>query len=240
MAQLMGRGPHLGEIAARVRRDSGARRVLLGGRNLAGASDPATRFTMRVDGRELDAWDVRPGYFLRTVDLPAGSLAGEGQFARLTLQSTPVSGTAVVPSAIEQFDVQPLDVLMWGFDEGWNEAEYSPLLGTWRWTSDRSVVRILNASAPVRVTMRFEPPSRYFDESTELRAMAGDRTVASSSVLDDERWAFDVPLEALTKSAGRITIVSSRTFVPAERSGADRRRLGLRVFDLRVDRVGLR
>jgi hypothetical protein len=35
--------------------------------------------------------------------------------------------------------------------------------------------------------------------------------------------------------------VSSRTFVPAEQNGgADRRRLGLRVFDLRVDHVGLR
>jgi hypothetical protein len=45
----------------------------------------------------------------------------------------------------------------------------------------------------------------------------------------------------MTKSDGRITIVSSRTFVPAEQNGgADRRRLGLRVFDLRVDHVGLR
>ena len=70
--------------------------------------------------------------------------------------------------------------------------------------------------------------------------MAGDVTVATASLLDEETWAFEVPIDALTKSAGRITIVSSRTFVPADKSGADRRRLGLRVFDLHVDRVSLR
>jgi hypothetical protein len=240
IAQLMGRGPHLGEIAARVRRDPGPRRVLIGGRNLAGPSDPATRFTMRVDGREVDAWDVAPGFFLRTMELPAGTLAGDGRFARLTLQSTPVSGTAVIPSAIEQFNLQPLDRLMWGFDEGWNEAEYNPMLGPWRWTSDRSVLRIVDATAAVKVSIRFERPARYFAEATELRAMAGDVTLATASLLDEEAWSFEAPLDALTKSAGRITIVSSRTFVPADQRGGDRRRLGLRVFDLHVDRVGLR
>jgi hypothetical protein len=195
---------------------------------------------MRVDGREVEAWDAAPGFFLRTLELPAGTLAGDGRFARLTLQSTPVSGTAVIPSAIEQFNLQPLDRLMWGFDEGWNEAEYNPSLGTWRWTSDRSVLRIVDATTAVKVTMRFEPPSRYFAEATELRAMAGDVTLATTSLLDEEAWSFEVPVDALTKSAGRITIVSSRTFVPADQSGADRRRLGLRVFDLHVDRVGLR
>jgi hypothetical protein len=241
MAGVMGRSPHLGEIAALVRRDPGARRVLIGGRNLAGQADPSVRFTMRIDGRELASWEVAPGFFLRTVDLPAGSLAGEGRFARLTLQSAPVSGTAVVPSAVEQFDLQPLGVLMWGFDEGWNEGEYNPLVGSWRWTSDRSVVRIVDASSPVRVTMRFEPPARYYDDPTDVRALAGETAVATSSFLHEDAWTFEVPIEALTKTEGRITIVSSRTFVPSERSGvADRRRLGLRVFELRVDRVGLR
>ena len=72
-------------------------------------------------------------------------------------------------------------------------------------------------------------------------ALAGETTVATSSFFHEDSWTFEVPIEALTKTEGRITIVSSRTFVPAERSGvADRRQLGLRVFELRVDRVGLR
>jgi hypothetical protein len=241
MARLMGRGPHLGPITARVRRDATARRVLIGGRNLAAPADPATRFTLRIDGREIEAWDVAPGFFLRTIALPAGALSGTGRFAVLTVQSAAVTGDAVVPSAIEQFDLQPLDTVMWGFDTGWNEAEYTPSVGTWRWTSDRSMVRILNATTAVRVTMRFEPPSDYFDAVSEVSASAGATRIASSSVSGDAAWSFDVPLHVLTAAEGLITIATTQTFVPAERSGvADRRRLGLRVFELRVDRVGLR
>jgi hypothetical protein len=241
MSRLMGRGPHVGDITAWVRRGAGPRRVLIGGRNLAAPSDPAVRFTMGLDGREVAAWDVAPGFFLRTVDVPAGALSGEGRYATLTLHSTPVGGTAVVPAAVEQFDLQPPDTLMWGFDQGWNEAEYNPSRGAWRWTSDRSALRVVDAGGAVRVTMRFEPPSRYFAGATELRATAGGDTVSRTEILDEDTWAFDVPIAAMTKSDGRITIVSSRTFVPAEQNGgADRRRLGLRVFDLRVDHVGLR
>ncbi len=31
---------------------------------------------------------------------------------------------------------------MWGYGEGWQEAEYSMALGVWRWTSDRATLRI--------------------------------------------------------------------------------------------------
>jgi hypothetical protein len=84
MARLMGRGPHLGPIVARVRRDPMAQRAIVGGRNLAGPSDPAARITLAIDGRTIDEWEVAPGFFLRTVELPAGALAGEGRFAALT------------------------------------------------------------------------------------------------------------------------------------------------------------
>ena len=92
------------------------------------------------------------------------------------------------------------------------------------------------------MTMRFEPPARYLDEPVEVRALAGETTVATSSFLHEDSWTFEVPIEALTKTEGRITIVSSRTFVPAERNGvADRRRLGLRACsNYTSDRVGLR
>ena len=55
---------------------------------------------------------------------------------------------------------------MWGFDEGWHEAEYTPALGVWRWTSDRAVIRIVGATTAVRVTLRFEPPVRYFEAAS--------------------------------------------------------------------------
>ena len=77
------------------------------------------------------------------MDLPAGALAGDGSFAALTIQSTAATGEASIPTAIEQFDLQPGEAMMWGFDEGWHEAEYTPALGVWRWTSDRAVIRIV-------------------------------------------------------------------------------------------------
>lgn len=241
MARVMGRGPHLGPIVARVRRGPGARVVLIGGRNLAAPGDPGARFTLSLDGRAFETWDVPPGFFLRTVDLPAGSLVGEGTFAALTVQSAAVSGTAPIPTAIEQFDVQAPGTLMWGFDDGWNEAEYTPALGVWRWTSDRAVIRLVGATTPVRITLRFEPPARYFEAASPVTVRAGAMTIATSSVQRDDTIVIDVTEQSLAADDGRITIETAQTFVPAERSGGpDRRRLGLRVFELRVDRVGLR
>ena len=241
MARLMGRGPHLGPITARVRRDGGARRLIVGGRNLAGPADPAARFTLAMDGRMLDSWDVAPGFFLRATDLPAGALAGDGPFAALTIQSTAATGEAVIPTAIEQFDLQPGEAMMWGFDEGWHEAEYSPALGVWRWTSDRAVLRIVGAATALRVTLRFEPPVRYFEAASDVIVSAGAMEVAKASVSNGNTLTFDVPFDAIVANDGRIVITTTNTFVPAERGGApDRRRLGLRVFELRVDPVGLR
>lgn len=241
MARLLGRGPHLGPITARVRRGAGERRVLVGGRNLAGPGDPAARFTIAVDGGALETFDVAPGFFLRAIEVPGEVLAGEGMFAALTIESTATAGEAIIPTAIEQFDLQPAAVTMWGFDEGWHEAEYSPALGVWRWTSERAVIRIVGATGPVRVSLRFEPPVRYFEAPSDITVSAGQQRLANASVSTDQTLTFDVPFDAIVASDGRLDLSTTNTFVPAERSGApDRRRLGLRVFELRVDPVGLR
>jgi hypothetical protein len=241
MARLMGRGPHLGPIIARVRRGAGARRLLVGGRNLAGPTDPAARFTIAVDGRPLESWDVAPGFFLRTIDVPEDALAGAGPFAALTIQSTATTGEAVIPTAVEQFDIQPTGTTMWGFDEGWHEAEYSPALGVWRWTSERAVIRLVGATGAVRVTVRFEAPLRYFESPSDITVTAGEAQLASAAISAETRFAFDVPFNAIVANDGRIALATTNVFVPAERGGApDRRRLGLRVFELRVDPVSLR
>jgi hypothetical protein len=241
MAALAGRSPHLGPIVARVRRRDGPARVLIGGRNLAGPSDPAARFTLALDGRPVETWDVAPGFFLRAVDLPAGHLIGEGTFAALTIQSTAVAGEAPIPTAIEQFDVQGLDTVMWGYGDGWHEAEYSPALGVWRWSSERAVVHVFGAHGPVRLTLRIESPGRYFDGPSSMTVTTGARTLATSSLLDDDSVSIDVPMDALAAADGRIVLATSQIFVPAERGGgADKRQLGLRVFDLRVEPAGLR
>jgi hypothetical protein len=231
IAELMGRRPHLGPITAYVRRRNGAARVMIGGRNLAGANDPAARFTMAIDGVVFQQWDAAPGFFLKVFDIPAGTLAGAGPLASLTVQSTAVSGAAAIPTAIEQFDLQNDDATIWGYDEGWQEAEYSPALGVWRWASARATLRIAGPPRSVEITLRIESPLKYFDEAPLVRARAGERELAVSTIASDREWTFQAPAEALAASNGTVTIETDKTFVPAERgAAADQRRLGLRIF----------
>jgi len=235
MAGLMGRGPHLGPIRAQVRRRPGAATVMVGGRNLASPGDPAARFTLAIDGVTLQQWDAAPGFFLHLFEIPAGRLMGEGPLATLTIQSSAASGSAVIQTAIEQFDLQDPDTLMFGYGDGWNEAEYNTTLGVWRWTSDRAVVRIAGPPHDVRVTMTIESPLRYFDAPASVRVTTGDREIATTLLGSTESWSFLVPGEALAGSGGLLTIETDKTWVPSERDGgADDRRLGLRILAFRV------
>jgi len=246
ISQLMGRGPHLGPITAMIRRRDGAARVLIGGRNLAGPNDPAARFTLSLDGTPLEQWEASPGFFLKVFDIPAGRLAlstslGPGRssgFATLSLQSTAVSGGAPIPTAIEQFDLQDATATMWGYDQGWQEAEFNTQLGVWRWTSDRATLRIAGPPRAVRVSMTVESPLRYFDQAPQVRVRAGDWGLAAVTIDSSREWTFDVPADALAASSGTITIETNQTFVPSERGSApDQRRLGLRVFAIKVSAV---
>jgi hypothetical protein len=231
MAGLMGRGPHIAPITAMVRRRPGASHMLIGGRNLAGPNDSASHITVSIDGTIFQEWDAPPGFFLKVFDIPAGRLAGDGAWATLAVQSTPSN----IPTAIEQFDLQDFQDTMWGYGPGWQEAEYNTALGVWRWTSDRATLQIVGPPRAVRLTLTLESPLRYFDAPPQVRARAGDRELASSALATGGDWTIDVPAGALAAAGGAITIETDRTFVPAERGGApDRRRLGLRVFAIRV------
>jgi hypothetical protein len=235
IAQVRGRGPHLGPITAMIRRRSTPARLMIGGRHLGAATDPAVQFTIAIDGRVLQQFDATSGFFLKVIDVPAGALTGDGTWASLTVQSTPVSGAAVVPTAIEQFDVQDDQATMWAYAEGWHEAEFNPALGVWRWTGDRASLRIVGPARGARLALTIESPLRYFDGAPTVKVRAGEREIASATIDAAQEWTFEVPADALAASGGMITIETDRTFVPAERDGgADQRRLGLRVFAIRV------
>ncbi|MDP3716471.1 MAG: DUF2723 domain-containing protein [Acidobacteriota bacterium] len=235
MAGLMGRGPHLGPIVARVRRRAGATAVMVGGRNLGAPGDPAARFTMALDGVTLQQWDAPPGFFLHVFDVPAGRLLGQGSFAELAIHSTSGAGTPVIQTAIEQFDLQDTGALMWGYGDGWNEAEYNTTLGVWRWTSARATLRIAGGAEDVRVALEVESPLRHFDAPANARILAGDQEVTKTSLAGTQTWEFTVPGAVLAASGGVLTIETDRTFVPAERGGgADNRRLGLRILSIRI------
>jgi hypothetical protein len=235
MAGVMGKGPSIAPITAWVRRRPEAVRLLIGGRNLATAGQPAARFRVSLDDIVLQEWESPPGFFLHVFDIPAGKLLGEGAFAQMNVQSEAANGGAAIPTAIEQFDVQDLETTIWGFDTGWNEAEYSPALGVWRWTSDKSTIRLVGPARAIRLILPIENPLRYFDRAPHVRVSAGEREVASTTVTDTKEWAVDVPADALAASGGLLTIETDETFVPAERGGPpDFRRLGLRIFGVRV------
>jgi hypothetical protein len=83
--------------------------------------------------------------------------------------------------------------------------------------------------------MTIESPLRYFDTAPLVRASAGSRELAVTAIGHSLDWSFDVPADALAASGGAVTIETNRTFVPADADGgADRRRLGLRIFAIRV------
>jgi hypothetical protein len=232
-ARIMGRGPSLGPITAWVRRRPEAVRMLIGGRHLGGAADPRVRFDVAIDDRPVAQWESDPGFFVREVEVPARGLAGAGPLARLTIQAVGVDGRRI-DTAIEQFDLQSRGFMMWAYDEGWQEAEYHPTIGMWRWASDRSTLRVVDASAGVAVTLRVEPPRRYFDDDPHVRLLAGDRVVGETRFDSGELWSVVVPFDALQAAGGRLTLETDRTFVPAERGAGDQRRLGLRVFGVNV------
>jgi hypothetical protein len=235
MAGLRGKGPHLAPITAMVRRRPGAARVLIGGRNLGGATDPAAHFTMSIDGSTFQEWDAAPGFFLKVFDIPAGRLDGAGSFATLSVQSRPASGAAVIQTAIEQFDLQDDRSIVWGYGSGWQEAEFNTALGVWRWTSDRATLRIAGPPRTVRITLTIESPLRYFDAAPLVKVRAGEREIASATIASTRDWTFEGPGDALAASNGEVTIETTKTFVPAERgAGGDKRRLGLRICAIQV------
>jgi hypothetical protein len=86
--------------------------------------------------------------------------------------------------------------------------------------------------------MWIESPLRYFDEAPLVRATAGSRELAATTLSASGEWSIDVPADVLAASGGAVTIETNRTFVPAERGGTgDLRSLGLRVFAIRVSNL---
>lgn len=231
MARAMQRGPHLGPITAWVRRRPEAADLMIGGRNLGAPQDPPVTFTMSVDEAIIATWNVAPGFFLKVLNLPAGSLGGNGPLAKLEVRSSGGSNA----TAVEQFDLQSAGSLIWAFDEGWHEAEYNPRVGLWRWASERASLRIVNATVPVLVRLHIESPLRYFDSPPTVKISAAGSVLAEIRPEGDSVLEVTVEPDALAAASGVLLLETDQTFVPAERDGVpDQRRLGLRVFGVSV------
>jgi hypothetical protein len=208
----------------------------VGGRNLGAAGEPDVRFTIALDGQRLREWTVAPapGFFLDAWTLPAGALAGAG-FAKIEILAEAADGSArPVRAAVEQFDLQPTGRGVFGAGEGWHETEFNPATGlSWRWTGERAVLLALApGEAPLELTLRGESPRNYFDRAPDVRVLACDLEVGRFSPAEDFTERVRIPAGATAGCGGRVSLVTSETFVPDERDGnGDRRRLGLRIFE---------
>jgi hypothetical protein len=242
LARATATGPDHRPIEAWVRRRPGPMHLVVGGRHLGDPGDPSAEFELAVDGRVRDRWTLTVGdrNFLRFLDLPEGIESGEGGYARLTIASHAAgSGDRRAAVAVRQFDVQPARQMVYGFAEGWHEEEYDfPTGRRWRWTSEKSVIRLKGPAQAVRITMRGENPLKYFDDAPTVRVTAGGRAVAELRPAADFEWTVNVPAEDILRAEGAIAIETDHVYLPGIAEGtADQRHLALRLFECRVDTV---
>lgn len=228
-------------IDAYVRRRPGPMHAMVGVYHLGGAGDPPIDFALTIDDVVVERWTLDPAQgpgALRFIDLPAGLPAGPGEYAHLSISArSAVAGRPTPPVAVRQFDIQSAGTLMYGFGEGWHEAEYDPPTGRrWRWTSERSVLRVVPATG-VRLTVRGEwPPTRFSDPAPTIRITAGGREVATLQPEKMFEWSVAVPAAIVAAANGAVAIETDRVYLPGPAEGkGDERHLGLKLFEVRVD-----
>ena len=238
VARADGKGLGNGPIRAWLRPRGGAAIMMVGGRHLGSGAGPDARVTVRIDGRATDSWPVTPSepFFLKFIPLEPGGLACAAAWCVLEIEAVTLDGAATEIVAIDQFNLQAPATPMLGFAEGWQEPEYAPLQGlSWRWASNRSVLRVSSTSQDVELRIVGESPRRHFDRPSRVTATAGGMQLWSVDAGSDFAWTFQVPASALAASGGAITIETDQFFRPADRGeGPDRRALGLRVYRVTV------
>jgi len=243
IAQSTGTGVDKHPIDAFVRRRPGPMHLAIGGRHFSAAGDPPVAFTASIDGTPIETWTVEPGSggvsFLRFIDLPSGLPTGPDDYAHLIISARAEPASRPTPSvAIRQFDIQSSGTLIYGFAEGWHEAEYDNATGvSWRWSSGRSVLRV-SPPQDVEVRMRGESPLKYFREVPTVKIRAGDRIAGELHPDADFEWAVKVSADAIRNGEGSIAIETDRIYLPGQAEGtSDARQLGLRLFEIAVNPV---
>ena len=240
LARVTAAGPDHRPIEAWVRRRPGPLHLLVGGRHLGERGDPAAEFELRLDGVVRDRWTLTfdERNFLRFLEIPEGSAAGPGGgYARLAIASRSAGGDLRRAAVgVRQFDIQSAGHMLYAFGEGWHEEEYDATTGRrWRWTSERSVLRVKGAAGAVRITMRGESPLRYFDAPPAVRITAAGRVIAQFRPDADFEWTVTVPAADVVRAEGAIAVETDPVYLPGPAEGtADERRLGLRVYECRV------
>jgi hypothetical protein len=254
LTQVTETGLDWGPIEAYVRRGRGPMHLMVAGGYIdPGAVSGSSRteqgatgsvlFDLSIDDTPVGMWTLEPGgdgRFLRYIDLPEGLPPGPVPgYAKLAIAARAPTPRSPAPAvAIRQFDIQPAARMVYAFAEGWHKEEYDNRTGQrWRWTSDRSVIRVAPPQA-VRLRLRGESPARYFDQPPGVQITAGGRAIAAFHPDDDFDWEVTVPAADVAAAGGAIAIETDRVYLPAEAEGTgDTRRLALRLFTIEVHPV---
>jgi hypothetical protein len=232
-----GLGPHRRPSDAWVRTRSNGATLMIGGRHLGAANEPAARVSVSLNGRPLEALEVRPGFFFRVISLPPGSLAGVSAYVPLGVSSAAADGSPrIIPVALEQFDLQSNGTPMLGAEHGWFEPEYDPRTArSWRWSSEKATLWVRPIGRNLTLTLSGESPLRYYDAAPTVTAALGGREIARFRPSADFSEEIVLPADALERADGQVVITSDKFFVPAERAGvADQRHLALRIYSYTV------
>jgi hypothetical protein len=212
---------------------------MIGGRYLGPDGGPAAQLRLVVDDRDLVEWSVAASsrWFVRWIDLDDGMLDGEGDYARLAVRVTTASGLGTAPPVgLEQFDVAGPDAVMTALVTGWYEREEDPSTGrVWRWTSASSALEIRGPARDVTLVLAGESPLKYFDTAPVVTVRAGEQVLTTFEPRADFAETIPVPGDAWRQANGLITIETDRTFRPSDSGSPDRRELGLRLYDVRIE-----
>jgi hypothetical protein len=223
---------------ALIRRRPGEVAIVLGGRNLGGPCATGAVIAVKIDGREVQRFTARVGEsFAHLWRMPAGTLSGDGVFARLTIAADDQSGAGrQVDVAFEQFDVQGVDRAVVALGAGWFEPEYEPREERgFRWMSDHGTLHLDTFGRDTAIRLRGAAPRRDFAEPSVIVVRAGDTVLDTRTVMDEFTIDVRVPAQLLSVSGGRLEIEASQSFVPDDRTGnGDRRALAIRIFGVEI------
>jgi hypothetical protein len=224
-------GPHRQPSLAWVRARQAPALLMIGGRHLDASG--TAHLTLSRGETAIDRWEAAPGFFFRVISLDAGTLQGAG-YVPLSVRATSPS-TPPVRVSLEQFDLQPDGVEMFGFMAGWHEPEYNPVTArAWRWMSERAVLWVRPIGREVALTLSGESPLRYFDSAPAVRVSIAGQELLRFSPSADFTQQVRLPPDLLAASGGHVVLESDRWFVPAEQGDADQRHLALRIYDAAV------
>ena len=104
----------------------------------------------------------------------------------------------------------------------------------------RPPARVNGAAGALRLSMRGESPLRYLDAPPTVRVSVGGHVIEQLQPSADFDWTMTVPAEDLSRADGAIVIETDPVYLPGPAEGtSDERHLGLRLFETRLDPIGV-